>query len=94
MNGAVSQLLPEGITVQIVKPKRFKGRVISFHLSKGFGFIWPDQGPREVFVRYEQILSSPKNLREGEQVEFEMEEGRRGPEAKRVYRLTSREEDG
>ncbi len=61
-----------------------KGRVKWFNAKKGFGFIGREEGP-DVFVHYSAIRSQGfKNLNEGDEVEFEIEEGPKGPQAVRV----------
>jgi CspA family cold shock protein len=60
--------------------------VRSFDGSKGYGYIQA-QG-QDVFVHYTAIASAGlKNLHEGEQVEFTLEESFRGPQAAQVVRL-------
>jgi CspA family cold shock protein len=62
-----------------------KGTVKWFNDSKGFGFITPDEGERDLFVHYSQIQSDGfKTLREGQKVEFEVEDSDRGPVANTV----------
>ena len=63
-----------------------KGRVKWFSDQKGFGFIEQENGP-DVFVHHTCILGSGfKTLDEGEVVEFEIEDGPKGPRAKDVRR--------
>jgi len=65
---------------------RIKGVVRWFDGSKGYGYITA-QG-QDVFVHYSAITSNGlKNLREGEQVEFTLEESLHGPQALQVTRL-------
>ncbi len=57
-----------------------------FDAKKGFGFIEGD-GDQDVFVHYSVINGAGfKTLKEGEEVEFEREEGPKGPAAKTVQR--------
>jgi CspA family cold shock protein len=66
--------------------QRVKGVVRWFDGSKGYGYIQA-QG-QDVFVHYTAITSAGlKNLREGEQVEFTLEESFRGLQAAHVVRL-------
>ncbi|MBL8047030.1 MAG: cold shock domain-containing protein [Anaerolineales bacterium] len=66
--------------------QRVKGVVRVFDGSKGYGYIQA-QG-LDVFVHYSAIASAGlQNLREGEQVEFTLEESFRGPQAAQVIRL-------
>ena len=62
-----------------------KGTVKWFDESKGFGFITPTNGSKDVFVHFSAISSSGfRSLQEGQQVEFETEQGAKGPQAKNV----------
>ena len=63
---------------------RIKGTVKWFNNAKGFGFIGRDDGP-DVFVHYSAVISEGyKTLQEGDQVEFEIVQGQKGPQADRV----------
>jgi CspA family cold shock protein len=58
------------------------GTVKWFNDAKGFGFVANDDGSGDLFVHFSNISGSGfKTLREGEAVEFEEAEGRKGPEA-------------
>ncbi len=64
-----------------------KGTVKWFNGTKGFGFISGDNG-EDVFVHYSAIQSEGfKSLDEGDQVEFEVVEGEKGPQATNVTKL-------
>jgi CspA family cold shock protein len=66
---------------------RVTGTVEWFDGSKGFGYIQVD-GLDKIFVHYSAITGNGiRNLRKGEQVEFSVKEGPRGPEAVQVIRL-------
>lgn len=66
-----------------------EGTVKWFNAEKGYGFIKPEQG-EDVFVHYSQIEGNGfRTLEEGERVSFEIEQGRKGPQAVRVVRLDS-----
>ena len=60
------------------------GTVKWFNESKGFGFITPESGP-DVFVHFSAINSSGfKTLAEGQQVQFTVTQGKKGPQAENV----------
>ncbi len=64
------------------------GTVKWFNDQKGFGFIARTDGAKVVFVHHSAILGTGyKSLKEGERVEFEVEEGQKGPTAVNVQRL-------
>jgi len=61
------------------------GTVKWFNESKGFGFIAPSDGGKDVFVHFSAIQGSGfKTLAEGQAVEFEVEDGPKGPQASNV----------
>ena len=61
------------------------GIVKWFNSEKGYGFITPDDGGRDLFVHYSEIQSQGyRELFEGQKVEFEVTEGRKGPQASAV----------
>jgi CspA family cold shock protein len=58
------------------------GTVKWFNEEKGYGFITPDDGSKDLFVHYSNIAGDGfKTLSEGQKVSFEAGEGRKGPEA-------------
>ena len=61
------------------------GTVKWFNASKGFGFITPDEGGDDLFVHHSEIKASGyASLDEGQKVEFEVGEGKKGPCATNV----------
>jgi CspA family cold shock protein len=66
---------------------RLKGTVKWFNNAKGYGFIGREGGA-DVFVHYSAITSEGyKSLAEGDQVEFEIVEGQKGPQAGNVIKV-------
>lgn len=60
------------------------GKVIWFNSSKGFGFIHRNNGP-DIFVHFSAVeMDGYKTLNEGDVVEFEVEQGKKGPQAAQV----------
>ncbi|MFB3089892.1 MAG: cold-shock protein [Gammaproteobacteria bacterium] len=61
------------------------GTVKWFNESKGYGFITPEDGSKDVFVHFSAIASEGfRTLAEGQQVTFDVEEGAKGPQAQNV----------
>ena len=61
-----------------------KGRVVWFNAAKGYGFLRTEDG-KEVFTHYTAIIADGyKNLYEGDEVEFEVVAGQKGPQADQV----------
>jgi CspA family cold shock protein len=61
------------------------GTVKWFNESKGFGFISPSDGSKDVFVHFSAIASEGfRTLAEGQEVTFEVEDGPKGPQALNV----------
>lgn len=65
-----------------------KGNVKWFNEAKGFGFITPEDGSKDVFVHFSAILNDGfKTLAEGQRVEFEIVDGAKGPSAANVVSI-------
>jgi cold shock protein len=67
---------------------RVTGTVKFFNTEKGFGFIAPENGQRDVFVHYSAIEGGGfRNLNEGDRVEFVIETSDKGPRAAQVIKI-------
>src|SRR3954468_19632990 len=64
------------------------GTVKWFNSEKGYGFITPDEGGKDLFVHFSAIQGSGyRSLDEGAKVEYEAQEGEKGPQAANVRTL-------
>ncbi|MCB0090188.1 MAG: cold shock domain-containing protein [Caldilineaceae bacterium] len=68
--------------------ERVKGTVKWFNDQKGFGFITPESGSKDVFVHHSAIVADGfRSLTEGDRVEFTVEQGQKGPAAANVQKI-------
>ncbi|ATG00244.1 cold-shock protein [Lelliottia amnigena] len=73
---------------KVILMSKIKGNVKWFNESKGFGFITPEDGSKDVFVHFSAIQTNGfKTLAEGQRVEFEITNGAKGPSAANVTAL-------
>ncbi|QFQ81105.1 cold-shock protein [Vibrio harveyi] len=67
---------------------KVSGSVKWFNETKGFGFLTQDNGGQDVFVHFNAIVADGfKTLTEGQKVSFNVEEGKKGPQATEVTPL-------
>lgn len=64
-----------------------KGTIKFFNSQKGFGFITPENGGKELFVHISNVLGNAQSIYEGQKVEYVEGPGRKGPEATQVTLL-------
>lgn len=65
--------------------EKINGTVKWFNQDKGFGFITPENGGKDVFVHFSAINGSGRrNLQDGQQVSFVVTNGQKGPQAEDV----------
>jgi CspA family cold shock protein len=62
------------------------GTVKWFNEGKGFGFITPDDGGKDLFAHFKEIQGSDgfKTLNENQRVQFEVTQGQKGPQASNI----------
>ena len=73
--------------IQFLEACNLKGKVKWFNSTKGFGFITTEEG-KDVFVHFSAIkMDGYKSLDENQEVEFDVVDGEKGPQAANVVRL-------
>jgi cold shock protein len=77
--------LPGMKTFQEVSRDMPSGTVKWFNEEKGYGFITPDDGGKDLFVHHSNIdMAGFRRLKEGQKVQYEATQGKKGPEATKV----------
>lgn len=74
------------ISPTIMSKTMSKGTVKWFNADKGFGFITPEDGSKDLFVHHSEIQTNGEyaTLNDGQEVEFEVGQGQKGPCANKV----------
>ena len=68
--------------------KTSTGTVKNFNDARGFGFITSDEGGKDLFAHFSEIQCNGfKSLAEAQRVEFEITEGKKGPQASKIRPL-------
>jgi len=81
--------MPKGeLKRSYIMSNKILGTVKWFNSEKGFGFISPENGSKDVFVHFSAIQGTDyRSLDEGQRVEFSVEQGPKGPSAANVVGL-------
>jgi CspA family cold shock protein len=84
----VAEQHPRGAAQTVEDPQMPTGTVKWFSDDKGFGFITPDEGDKDLFVHHTGITGEGfKSLTEGAKVEYEAQSGDKGPKAVNVIAI-------
>jgi CspA family cold shock protein len=76
------------LTEKEMKMAKETGIVKWFNEGKGFGFIAPDSGGKDLFAHFKEIQGTGfKTLKENQRVEFEVTQGQKGPQASGIRTL-------
>lgn len=79
-----TELCRNGV-INMEKRSLATGTVKWFSEQKGYGFITPEDGGKDLFVHYSNIVGEGfRNLQDGQAVEYEPAQGQKGPEAQNV----------
>ncbi len=81
---AARRRLRESVTIR-ENSSLANGTVKWFSEQKGYGFITPEDGGKDLFVHYSNIVGDGfRNLQDGQAVEYDAAQGQKGPEAQNV----------
>ena len=64
-----------------------KGKVKWFNGQKGYGFIIREDNGKDIFVHFKDIEGDTQSLNDNDEVEFEVSDGRKGPQAVNVRKI-------
>jgi CspA family cold shock protein len=81
-----SSTTQQGTSSMSTDQARQTGVVKWFDDGKGYGFIAPDNGGKDLFAHFKEISASGgfRSLQEGQKVEFEVKQGMKGPQASNI----------
>lgn len=83
-------LLPRGFHLKDIDMTTQTGTVKWFNESKGYGFITPDDGGKDLFAHFREIQSTGyKTLAENDRVQFTVTQGPKGPQASTISAIAA-----